>query len=238
MAIRRAPPHADSPGHPGAIGFFTAGRAWPRLACSGGSHRAAATPPLPYHTTMRIVTGALRGRVVPSSRVLQSIRLTSSRLKEAVFSMVGDDLTGLLFLDLCAGSGQIGLEAASRGAQVWINEPDERRWLQIAGLVRQWQVGNVQLCRDKGQVLIERLQTAGPHFDLTYIDPPYDATRHGRPLSAELLEQLGATAVVAPGGFVLVQHQAELRLVDTAGGLTVVRRREYGATTLSVYARS
>jgi 16S rRNA (guanine(966)-N(2))-methyltransferase RsmD len=185
---------------------------------------------------MRIVTGALRGRVIPSSRVLQSIRLTSSRLKEAVFSMVGDDLTGLAFLDLCAGSGQIGLEAASRGAGVWMNEPDERRWTQIAGLVRQWQVANVQLCRDKGQVLIERLQAAGQHFDLTYVDPPYDATRHGRPLSVELLERLGASTVVAPRGFVLVQHQAELRLADTVGDLAVTRRREYGATSLTIYA--
>ena len=74
---------------------------------------------------MRIVTGTLRGRHIASGQ-LGSLRLTSSRLKESIFSMLGPDLQGTHFLDLCAGSGQMGLEALSRGAHVVFNEPDRR----------------------------------------------------------------------------------------------------------------
>lgn len=186
---------------------------------------------------MRIVTGALRGRTVPSSRVLASIRLTSSRLKEAVFSMLGAELTGLSFLDLCAGSGQIGLEAASRGARAVLNEPDHRRQAQLLRLIQDWRVEEVEVRREKAQVLIPLLQDEGWIFEVVYLDPPYEATRHGRPLSIELLEQLAAGALIAADGLVLVQHQTELEPPAETGCLSLFERRPYGNTTLSIYRR-
>ena len=77
---------------------------------------------------MRIVTGRLRGRTIPfSPKRHGDIRVTSGRLKEAVFDRLGSCLKGLRFLDICAGSGQIALEAYSRGATVTAVEPDRRR---------------------------------------------------------------------------------------------------------------
>lgn len=186
---------------------------------------------------MRIVTGVLRGRTIPSTRVLASIRLTSARLKEAVFSMLGTELADLTFLDLCAGSGQIGLEAASRGARAVLNEPDHRRQAQILRLLRDWRVDGVELRREKAQMLIPLLQEEGRSFDVIYLDPPYEATRHARPLSIELLEQLAASALPVDDGLVLVQHQAELEPPNETGALALLERRSYGNTTLSIYRR-
>lgn len=184
---------------------------------------------------MRIVSGSLRGRTIPSRRCLADIRLTSAMLKEAIFSMLGSDLTGCAFLDLCAGSGQVGLEAASRGAQVLLNEPDHRRCEQIRALVSQWRVEDARVECVRAQRLIPLLQEQGSRFDVIYVDPPYHALRDGRPLSLDLLEGLGDAHLLCERGLVLVQHQSELPLPEQVGALGVLRRRPYGTTTLSVY---
>ena len=88
---------------------------------------------------MRIISGTLKGRTIPfNSRRFGNARITSGRVKEAVFSILGTDLSGKRFLDLFAGSGQIGFEAYSRGAHVVMNDFDRRRHGLIQGLVDQW----------------------------------------------------------------------------------------------------
>ena len=108
---------------------------------------------------MRIVTGIYRGRRIPSGNRLGDIRLTSTRLKEAVFSMLGPDLQGQTFLDLCAGSGQIGLEALSRGATVEFNEPDRRRLSQIRSLLDEWRAEVAALHYRVGDRLLAKHKT-------------------------------------------------------------------------------
>ena len=137
---------------------------------------------------MRIVTGTYRGRQIPSGRRLRQIRLTSTRLKEAVFSMLGPNLKGRTFLDLCAGSGQMGLEALSRGASVELNEPDHLRRRQIRSLLYQWRAGVAGLHSVKAQHLIPQLAAAGRRFDIVYADPPYHARYCGAPLLLGLIE--------------------------------------------------
>jgi 16S rRNA (guanine966-N2)-methyltransferase len=184
---------------------------------------------------VRIVAGHLRGRIIPSHRSLSSIRLTASHLKEAVFSMLGPSLGACAFLDLCAGSGQIGMEAHSRGARVTLNEPDQRRRAQIRDLLRAWNVDGVSLYGAQAQALIRRLEEEQQRFDLVYVDPPYHATRDEMALSRCLLEQLGSGAILRPEAEVLVQHQAGLTLPETAGTLHQLKRRAYGNTELSVF---
>lgn len=182
---------------------------------------------------MRIVTGDLRGRRIPSGR-LGNLRLTSSRLKEAIFSMLGSDLTGYNFLDLCAGSGQMGLEALSRGAQVVFNEPDRRRYRLLRELLRDWRVG-AEMHEVRAEMLIPRLGEEARRFHTIYIDPPYHARHSGAPLCLALLERLGEIPLLKPEGLVLVQHQKDLELPAQPGSLTQLRNRNYGNTTLSIY---
>lgn len=186
---------------------------------------------------MRIITGSLKGRSVPfNPRRSGDIRLTSSLLKEAVFSMLGPELDGLSFLDLCAGCGQMGFEAYSRGALTAMNEPDKRRYGLLQGLQREWQLEGLELYHLKGQVLIGWLEDRGRHFDLVYVDPPYDAQLSGQPLSLALLELLGAGSLLSARGWCFVQHQRELALPAAAGRLHCHRQRHYGQTTLSLYS--
>ena len=184
---------------------------------------------------MRIVTGTYRGRQIPSGRRLRQIRLTSTRLKEAVFSMLGPDLEGRTFLDLCAGSGQMGLEALSRGASVEINEPDHQRRRQIRSLLYQWRAGVAGLHSVKAQHLIPQLAAAGRRFDIVYADPPYHARYCGAPLLLGLIEALGESPLFNDEGLLFVQHQIDLDVSEQSGHLALTQQRTYGNTTLSIY---
>ena len=184
---------------------------------------------------MRIVTGTFRGRRIPSGNRLGDIRLTSARLKEAVFSILGSDLSGRTFLDLCAGSGQMGLEALSRGATVELNEPDRRRLTQIRTLLYEWRTGVAALHSTKAQSLIPQLADQDHRFDIVYADPPYHAHYYGAPLLLGLIETIGKTAFLRDKGLLLVQHQIELDLPAASGRLTLTQERAYGNTALGIY---
>ena len=185
---------------------------------------------------MRIVTGHLKGRTIPfNSRQKNSVRLTSSMLKEAVFAMLGADLEGNSFLDLCAGSAQMGLEACSRGARATLNEPDQRRFGHIRNLVKKWRLAGIELHNEKAQVLLPRLQAREQKFDIVYLDPPYDATLEKTPLSLALLAHLGASSIVERDGLVLSQVQKGLDLPAQQDRLSLQRQRTYGQTFLGIY---
>lgn len=185
---------------------------------------------------MRVITGLFKGRIVPfNPRRHGDIRLTSSMLKEALFAMLGTELADQEFLDLCAGCGQIGMEAYSRGARVTLNEPDRRRYAYLLQLLQEWGVEDVELHRAKGQLLIPHFQTQERRFDVIYLDPPYQANLRGRPLSLGLLEEVAAAGLLADEGWCCVQHQHELEFPAQAGELALLRQRRYGETTLSIY---
>ena len=183
---------------------------------------------------MRIVTGSLKGRSIPfNPRRHGEIRLTSARLKEAVFSMLGP-LEGRSFLDLCAGSGQIALEAYSRGGRVTACEPNGRRYRMLRELLRAWGVDErLQLSNQKAQMLISQ---GGGSYDGVYVDPPYEATLGGRPLSLALAEQLALSGMIDSGGMMFVQHPGGLHLPDSLDSLSLDRRRRFGDSAVSVYA--
>ena len=183
---------------------------------------------------MRIVTGSLKGRSIPfNPRRHGEIRVTSARLKEAVFSMLGP-LEGRSFLDLCAGSGQIALEAYSRGGRVTACEPNGRRYRMLRELLRAWGVdGRLQLSNQKAQMLISQ---GGGSYDGVYVDPPYEATLGGRPLSLALAEQLALSGMLGSGGMLFVQHPGGLHLPDSLDSLRLERRRRFGDSAVSVYA--
>ena len=185
---------------------------------------------------LRIITGTLKGRTIPfNPRRQGAIHITSSRLKEAFFSMLGTDLVGQTFLDLCGGCGQIGLEAYSRGARLTLNEADARRLGHIRRLVRDWHLHGTELHQAKAQNLLPHLREQHRRFDAIYVDPPYGATFHTRPLSLALLDQLADGALLAAGGRIAVQHQKDLKFPSRPERLALTSERSCGDTTLSIY---
>lgn len=185
---------------------------------------------------MRIITGSLKGRIIPFNvKKHGNARVTSGRVKEAAFSILGSDLTGLRFLDLCAGSGQIGLEAYSRGACVVMNEPEGRKYRAIAGLLQSWGIQNrIRVLSRPAQKLLPLLDAEGISFHVIYLDPPYHEQIDSIPMALALLTGISTSSLVEETGVILVQHPPELDLPAHLRHLAILRQKNYGDTSLTV----
>ena len=187
---------------------------------------------------MRIIAGTHRGRRIPfSNKRFGNARVTSDFVKEAVFGSLGPALDGLRLLDLFAGSGQIGLEAVSRGATVWMNDRDRKRATFVRELVQEWQLEDqVTLTTGDCHKLLSHLNASGEQFDLIYVDPPYDSMAPSEvPLSEACLEAISEGLVLAHDGRVFVQHDRRTTLPESVASLTCVKSRRYGDSLLSTY---
>jgi len=153
---------------------------------------------------MRIVGGRLRGRTLAAPKS-QAIRPTADRLRESLFNILvhayGDPVTDARVLDLFAGTGALGLEALSRGAQhVTFIESDPL----VAAAIRSTLA---ELKSERGEVLERDAYTwlagAPAAFDIVFLDPPF--AQGGREDLCKLLETRGW---LAPGAFIYLEHAA------------------------------
>ena len=178
---------------------------------------------------MRIVAGRFRGKQLKSPRG-DDIRPTSDRVRESVFNIVssrlGPDLSGLCVLDLFAGTGALGLEALSRGADfaIFVDTGTEARGL-IRDHVEAFGVGGrVKLLRRDATDLgpVERFKPA----DLVFLDPPY-----GKQLGEAALASASGGGWIAPGALVIWEERKG-QPVSILEGFTLVDERTYGDTTM------
>lgn len=176
----------------------------------------------------RIVAGALGGRRIATPPGLQT-RPTSDRVREALFSTLEalTELAGCRFADLYAGSGAVGLEAASRGAaEVLLVESDARAARTIKENVALLGLGSRCQVRT-GRA--EAAAAAGGSFDVVYADPPYaldDATL------ASLLSLMVDSGFLAGDGIVVVERSTRSREPAWPGKITPERSKRYGETLL------
>ena len=175
---------------------------------------------------MRVITGSARGRKLKTLESLD-IRPTPDAVKEAVFSVIQFDLPTASVLDLFAGSGQLGIEALSRGAAHCVFVDQNPEAIQV---VRD----NLNACKLAGnaRVLnmdsIEYIKVAKPGLDIAFLDPPY---RKG------LLEQVLPliSKKLTEGAFVICEHESELTLPDEFEGLYLHKRYRYGKVSVTIY---
>lgn len=179
--------------------------------------------------SMRVTGGTLRGRVLRSPPD-RAVRPTPARVREALFSILGQNLAGRTVLDACAGAGTLGVEAGSRGASsVCFVDADPR---QVA-LVR----ANAALLDGVCSWEVRRGDATTAHavagrWDLVLADPPY-----GKGLGDGILEALVTADAVADGGSVVLEIGARDPLPADRGPLRLRMERAYGDTRLCVYER-
>jgi 16S rRNA (guanine(966)-N(2))-methyltransferase RsmD len=177
---------------------------------------------------VRISGGEHRGRVLA---VPAEARPTEGRVREALFSIWGGRVRGCRFLDLFAGSGVVGLEAASRGAhRVVFVESDPRALRALGANLRRVAAERVEVRRGGLPAEAERLAAAGERFDLIFADPPYRYPRYPALLTA-------IAPLLAPGGEAAVEHATRESMATAGGGLVRVDERRYGGSALSFYRR-
>lgn len=188
---------------------------------------------------MRITSGQLGGRLLKSPP--GATRPTQDKVRQAIFSALGEFTVGARVLDLFAGSGALGLEAWSRGAAevVWVEE-DRRALAVLKENLR-------QLCPDAGAKtrcvgtdVFKFLEAWPKHpadviFDLVLADPPYDRAGEWRWLE-KTLPALEAGPILRPGGFLVFEQGAREQPVIRAGW-ALIWDRTYGGTRVFMYRR-
>jgi 16S rRNA (guanine966-N2)-methyltransferase len=180
---------------------------------------------------MRVIAGSQKGRRLRASEGLD-IRPTSGRVKEALFSIIGGRIGGARFLDLYAGTGAIGIEALSRGAQrvAFVeSNPASLRLLKT----------NLDHCRLSSAVdiypcttesFLERVKMSNATFDIVFADPPYRMDS-----ACRLLPSLAQSAIIATQTTVILEHPTKQIMPPHIGRLRWLRQYRYGDTSLSTF---
>ena len=176
---------------------------------------------------MRVITGSARGRRLKTPENYD-IRPTTDNVKESVFNILQFDIEGRRVLDLFAGTGQLGIEALSRGAASAVFVDRDRAAVQI---VRD----NLKTCGLKGTVLCEDalsyLKNEG-RFDLIFVDPPYDSGLYG-----EVLQTINSVDKLSEGGIIVVEARRETPLPDMAAPYRRIKEYRYGKVKICTYTR-
>jgi len=181
---------------------------------------------------MRVIAGNAKGRPLRAGRG-QAIRPTGSKVKGAIFSILGSRyrIEGVEILDLFAGAGSLGIEALSRGASgVTFVERDAT----AARLLRT----NLDSCGFAGQArviqaalpAVLRRLGAGLRFGGVFLDPPYE-----RQLLGMTLEALGRADFVESEGWVVAEHSTAEPVAERYGQLRLTDDRRYGKTALAIF---
>jgi 16S rRNA (guanine966-N2)-methyltransferase len=176
----------------------------------------------------RIVAGAVGGRTIAVPP--KGTRPTSDRVREAIFSRLEHlgVLDGARVLDLFAGSGALGLEAASRGASEVVLVDSGRRAADVArrNVATLGLGGTVRVVADTAERYVAG--AVGP-FDVVFLDPPYDLTEAAL---AVVLEHLAAPGVLARGAVVVVERSTRSPEPAWPAGLEPFARKDYGETAV------
>ena len=187
---------------------------------------------------MRVIAGSFRGRRLAVPKGKRLVRPTADRVKESVFSILGDRVIGTRFLDLCAGTGSIGIEALSRGAKhVTFLEREARCIRSIEQNLQRCGVlpgGQDQYRLFRGDV-VKGLRYLCKHpvvFEIIYFDPPYCEGARLFPICLPLLAE---AALLGIGSALLIEHEKGSLLPEAVGNLRRSRQARYGGTVVSFY---
>ncbi len=182
----------------------------------------------------RIIGGQFKGRPLKAPKAT-STRPTQGMLREAVFNICQNEIEGARFLDLFAGSGAMGLEAVSRGAShAALVEKNRQATACIKENIHSLQIESLaEIFPMNAEKAISVLQKQGSHFDIVYIDPPYDTK--DTPVK-NLLDAI--LPLLNPGAIVFVEERHSLKAVSApyeSPSLLLKDSRRFGIALLHQY---
>ncbi len=178
---------------------------------------------------MRVITGLARGRRLETPEGLET-RPTSGKAKEAIFSAIQFELEQASILDLFAGSGQLGIEALSRGARfaVFVDSSAEAYSVMLGNLNS---TGLMKSARVARMDALAFLKSTREKFDIIFLDPPYasELAAQALPLCADIASE---------GGVIICETDRDVYMPDCVGGFERVRMYRYGRNTFHMYRRA
>ena len=175
---------------------------------------------------MRVITGKARGRMLETLKG-NDVRPTTDKVKEAIFSAVQFELEGRHFLDLFAGSGQMGIEALSRGASTATFI--DRSKLATRVIERNLSVTNLkQFANVRTMDSVDFIKSTTEEFDIIFVDPPYNKgiIQEVMPLCAQRMKKTGV---------IICESALNDEILQKYYNFTLDRERTYGKIKVSIY---
>ena len=184
---------------------------------------------------MRVIAGSFRSRQLSAPRGMQT-RPTSDRLRETLFNILAPRLDGCRFVDLYAGTGAVGIEALSRGAEhVWFAENAEPALAALRQNLSALKISRSFTLEDRGVgAMLQRLAKLPQALDLIFLDPPYEAENEYEGTLNFLGSGRGRT-ILAPHGLVIAEHSSKGKLGPRYGALEQTRMVKQGDAALSFF---
>ncbi len=182
---------------------------------------------------MRIISGSARGKRLRTFKT-NTIRPTSDRIREALFSILTSkigSLEGVQVLDICAGTGALGIEALSRGAQRGVFIDNNRQAAEII-------THNCRVCEveERAEIIKGGFATTLPHlgesgFELIFVDPPYNSG-----MLPEIVTLISTLNLLAPGGIICAEESKSAHVPPDIGHYSCIDMRTYGDTCIYLFS--
>lgn len=181
---------------------------------------------------MRVIAGKARGHPLTAPRGMNT-RPVTDKIKEALFSAWQLQIVGAYFLDLFAGSGSMGIEAISRGAEKTVFVEKDRK---AVGIIKK----NLSSCKftdgyiiynDDVFHIIECLKSDGEQFDIIYLDPPFTIDSIFLPV----IETLSDGKLLRRDGIIVIRTRKEKEMPDKIGKLEKYKFKTYGVSGIHFY---
>jgi len=178
---------------------------------------------------MRIISGTAKGRKLVTPRS-QSLRPTSDRVKESIFNILRVEMEGKVVLDLFAGTGNLGIEALSRGAKkaIFVEKGRQATRLIQRNLTQLGLEERSEILPKDANRAIGILKQRGESFDLILMDPPYE-----KGLIQKTLMKLSLHPIYHKDSILVIEHNRREPLPDTMAGWNLIRQRRIGDTLIS-----
>jgi 16S rRNA (guanine(966)-N(2))-methyltransferase RsmD len=176
---------------------------------------------------MRVTGGSLRGRKLKTTPGLDS-RPTTDKVRQAIFNILMHDILDADILDLFAGSGALGIEALSRGANSAVFVEKGRAQVAVIKDNLESLDLKAELINTDFKTACGRLSESGRKFDIIFADPPYaDFT------PPDIIDAVLQYNLLADSGFLIIEHRAGKKNKD--GRMKLIKERKFGQTEVSIY---
>lgn len=183
---------------------------------------------------MRIIAGEYKRRQIDPVKGVD-IRYTSDRVKESLFSILSGIVQDSEFLDICSGSGNVGIEAISRGAK-------SVTFVDVNPVCIKALSSNIDKCgidsakykimRMEASLAIDYFRRHGKQFDIIFLDPPYKIG-----LAEKILQDISKCNILNNDGLIIAEHDIKEIVPLQENSLEMTRQERYGTTLLSFYQK-
>ena len=180
---------------------------------------------------MRIIAGSAKGIRLKTPKGMNT-RPTADRVKESMFGILANRTMDAEVLDLFAGTGNLGLEALSRGAAsaLFIDKQAQSIKIMLENAILTDLAGLAIICREDVLQALRRLDNEGKSFDLIFCDPPYNLG-----LAPKVLQMLDTSHVLRDDGVLVLEHSRHEKLPEGLKRIVAYRSEFYGETVVSFF---